>query len=205
MEHALLAQLLASLGDSLGQNAFHSLLTSDLGTPLPLHISLSRPFVLTAANKAGFLADLTTSIAASGVPQFTVTLKGLDWFRSPDSARAFLVMRVTLDDAHSSKQPLITLLRRCNSLVTRAGQPALYADSSSENVCDDNDAASAFHVSIAWTLTADLMAWSEATRQVYETWKQANREEVMLRIPVKSIKAKIGNVVTDIPLSKARV
>ncbi|CAK7265980.1 poly(U)-specific 3'-to-5' RNA exonuclease [Sporothrix epigloea] len=206
LEYALLTQLLASLGDRLGRDAFYSLLESDLGTPLPLHISLSRPFVLTTANKAEFLADLTTSIATLGVPQSTVTLKGLDWFRSPDSARAFLVMRVTPNDAHSPIQPLVTLLRRCNALVTLVGQPALYANGSSDDKDrDENGAASAFHVSIAWTLAADLVAWSDATKQVYETWKQANREEAVLRIPVRSIKAKIGNVVTDIPLPKARV
>ncbi|CAK7268715.1 poly(U)-specific 3'-to-5' RNA exonuclease [Sporothrix epigloea] len=204
-EHALLSQLLASLATRLGQSAVHSLLTSDLGAPLPLHISLSRPFVLTTANKTGFLADLTASIRASGVPQSTVTLAGLDWFRSPDAARAFLVLRVKLDDPLSPVQPLAALLRRCNALLLHAGQPALYTDGGSDDeVVAGNGDASAFHVSIAWTLAADLEAWADTTRQVYETWKQANQKAAALFVPVKSIKSKIGNVVTDIPLARAR-
>ncbi|CAK7234152.1 poly(U)-specific 3'-to-5' RNA exonuclease [Sporothrix bragantina] len=204
-EHAQLTRLLASLGDALGQDAFHSFLTSDLGAPLPLHISLSRPFVLTTANKAGFLAHITASIASSGVARFGVAVTGLDWFRSPDSARAFLVLRAAVHDAQTPNQPLVKLLQRCNEQVTAVGQPALYAKSGSSDDDDGHGAASAFHVSVAWTLAADLAAWADTTQQVYEKWKLASDVKSPLHIPVESIKAKIGNMVTDIPLRKAGV
>ena len=246
-DHARLSRLLALLGDALGQgdfkaqgtSTFHSFLTSDLGAPLPLHISLSRPFVLPTAAKAGFLAGLTAAVASSGVAPFDVSLAGLDWFCSPDSARAFLVLRAVVQDGSAcnagteaqtqtpvKNKPLVALLQRCNEQVTAAGQPALYAtkgDGAHDAAADDNDdnddddgsrAASAFHVSVAWTLAADLAAWSDATQQAYEKWRQDDDDDdnadghgnmTPLRIRVDSIKAKIGNVVTDIPLRKAGV
>ncbi|CAK7237975.1 poly(U)-specific 3'-to-5' RNA exonuclease [Sporothrix eucalyptigena] len=199
-EHAYLGQLLASLGNALGQGAFHSFLTSDLGAPLPLHISLSRPFVLTTAKKTGFLADLTNSITTSGVSSFDVKLAGLDWFRSPDSARAFLVLRAVVNN-DGQNGPLVTLLNRCNEQVTEVGQPALYAKKSG----GDDNAASAFHVSVAWTLAADTESWAADTQQVYKEWLQGAEDKEPLTIPVDSIKVKIGNVVTDLPLRKASV
>ncbi|CAK7218023.1 poly(U)-specific 3'-to-5' RNA exonuclease [Sporothrix curviconia] len=201
-EHKQLARLLASLGDALGQGqgAFHSFLTSDLGAPLPLHISLSRPFVLTTANKAGFRADVTACVAASGIARFDVALTGLDWFRSPDSARSFLVLRATVPGAPTLNQPLVQLLQRCNEQVTAVAQPALYAKGGGGD--DSNGAASAFHISVAWTLATDPGAWAETTQQVYEQWRRDTQDEPPLRIPVESIKAKIGNAVTDIPLRK---
>lgn len=50
-----------------------SLLTSDLGSPLPLHISLSRPIVFTAAQKDSFVESLHANIIGCGVRPYVLT------------------------------------------------------------------------------------------------------------------------------------
>lgn len=50
----------------------HSLLTSDLGAELPLHISLSRPIVLLADQRHSFVDDLTSRIAQAGICPYVV-------------------------------------------------------------------------------------------------------------------------------------
>ncbi|KAI0397398.1 U6 snRNA phosphodiesterase Usb1 [Xylariaceae sp. FL0594] len=134
-----------------------SFLTSDLGAPQPLHVSLSRPIVLETAQKDSFLSRLGSGIADSGVAPFDLVPLGLEWHRTEESARSFLVLRVgassttplpssSSGDAKSEKgdspapvndgdipgtgmtNPQLTaLLQRCNALVTSFGQPALYA------------------------------------------------------------------------------
>ncbi|KAI1131800.1 U6 snRNA phosphodiesterase Usb1 [Nemania abortiva] len=134
-----------------------SFLTSDLGAPQPLHISLSRPIVLSTAQKDSFLSALESRIRASGIAPFELAPQGLEWHRTAESARSFLVLRVgstetrsiaTTDDAaHTAKSQageeanssdsdnkpaatnpqLTALLCRTNALVTAFGQPALYA------------------------------------------------------------------------------
>jgi hypothetical protein len=44
-----------------------SLLTSDLGSPLPIHVSLSRPIVFMAAQKDSFVESLYRNIVDGGV------------------------------------------------------------------------------------------------------------------------------------------
>ena len=186
--------------DGAAADGLHSFLTSDLGAPLPLHISLSRPFVLQTAAKAGFLRQLTAAIKSASVGPFSVVFSDLFWYRGPDSARAFLVLRAEVAGA-AHNAPLVALLDRCNAQVAAAGQPALYAG-------DARSTARSFHVSIAWTL-ADIETWREPTSEVYARWRSSTgtgdgqgdgQGEEELRIHVESIKAKIGNVVTDIPL-----
>ncbi|TGJ86402.1 hypothetical protein E0Z10_g2376 [Xylaria hypoxylon] len=129
-----------------------SFLTSDLGAPQPLHISLSRPIVLSTAQKDDFLSTIERSVRSSGIAPFNLTPAGLEWHRTEESARSFLVLRVTGNpalntghsnsnsnskegkgteppktDASESNPQLTALLRRANTAVTAFGQPALYA------------------------------------------------------------------------------
>lgn len=49
------------------EEGVHSLLNSDLGAELPLHISLSRPIVLKANQRRGFIDSLTKKIDTSSI------------------------------------------------------------------------------------------------------------------------------------------
>ncbi|PSR82777.1 hypothetical protein BD289DRAFT_436845 [Coniella lustricola] len=260
-----------------------SFLTSDLGAPLPLHVSLSRPFVLRTAEKDRFLDDLVQALHGSGsvnssspahIPgPFSLVVDDVAWFRSREAERSFLVLRVrssasntttttttipssypstTQDGAEvhpatsTTKIPprnpeLTAILNKCNDLVGAYGQPKLYAQPAQHqtkdthlppdppsknqlptqnrsNITGDTSASDnghgggvqdtttttttdqAFHVSIAWsffTPTDELRAQTAAVFAKKE-FQRAIREAV--RIPVDSVKAKIGNVVSDIPL-----
>lgn len=69
-EHELLASLITQIQNAAakaGEIEMVSLLTSDLGTPLPLHVSLSRPIVFTAAQKESFVESLHANIIGCGV------------------------------------------------------------------------------------------------------------------------------------------
>ncbi|KAI0539767.1 U6 snRNA phosphodiesterase Usb1 [Xylaria digitata] len=147
---ALLSVLQSALTPHLSQNTLiTSFLTSDLGAPQPLHISLSRPIVLSTSQKDSFLNDLERSILSSGIAPFTLTPTGLQWHRTPESGRSFLVLRVTGNSTQNKSNSnssssnsnseegegtpaetnpqLTALLRRANTIVTASGQPALYA------------------------------------------------------------------------------
>lgn len=223
-EHSLLAALLAALQRRLGDAAqLTTFLTSDLGAPQPLHISLSRPFVLPTPDKAAFLTRITAEISSCGVqPPFRLRTSGLEWHRTPASRRSFLVLRVrdhgaariTGDrlDADNDKNnsnndgpnPRLTrLLQKCNAAVRAFNQPELYQWAGEEEdrrgEGDDASVGDAFHVSIAWSfvepddelrsLTAELAGAPEYAAAVSDA-----------EISVDGIKAKIGNVVTHIPL-----
>jgi hypothetical protein len=62
-----LITLIQSAATRTGETGMVSLLTSDLGSPLPLHVSLSRPIVFTAAQKGSFVESLHPNIIGCGV------------------------------------------------------------------------------------------------------------------------------------------
>jgi hypothetical protein len=178
----------------------HSLLNSDLGTAQPLHISLSRPISLPTSEKETFLDQITTKLRATSLDSFTVSPRGLAWYRSPDSDRAFLILRVTSNSTHDDRiapnPELMTLLNRCNTVVTSFGQPALYQRTRKEPV------GTAFHVSIGWAmnLPADEQTSLKAL-YVFRGKKYASLRQWV--IEVNGVKAKIGNVVNHVPLTPA--
>ncbi|KAI1459497.1 U6 snRNA phosphodiesterase Usb1 [Annulohypoxylon moriforme] len=190
-----------------------SFLTSDLGTPQPLHISLSRPIVLSTGQKDGFLETLVSRIAGCGIAPFDLAPVGLEWHRTRESERSFLVLRVAAASSTSPSSPasapqleaqtpppsnrqqnphLTTLLKWCNALVQEYSQPALYAFKA-----DNGDTA--FHISIAWTFAPPSPEVRRRTEEVFS--RHAKQDEIRgLRVRVDGIKAKIGNVVTQVPL-----
>lgn len=219
----------------VGQN-HHELttfLTSDLGAPLPLHISLSRPFVLRTEQKDAFRETLSRRIASTAVAPFELRGCGLAWFRSAEASRSFLVLRVrsALQESQArrrrSNPQLAALLEACNEAVAAQGQPRLYAaqDGGGGQVKDEEEVDqdvegggvqpvggdgeeegegvdAAFHVSVAWSFAEPTEEIRARTAAVFAS--EIKRQKSVLegiKIPVDSIKLKIGNAVTDIPLA----
>lgn len=206
----LLTSLLASLEEKLPHDVqLKTFLTNDLGVPLPLHISLSRPITLTTANKDDFLSQLSSSVSSSGIRPFDLTCCGVEWHRTEESGRSFLVLRVQSVQATGSLQTtnpeLTSLLRRCNSVVHDYGQPRLYewaekADGDDSKSRDER-VGRAFHVSIAWSFAEPTKEIKELTEQVFGE-KMAKAQIQKATISVDGIKAKIGNVVNHISLPR---
>lgn len=68
-ELSILAGLIDQSATSDGNSSsVHSLLQSDLGAQLPLHISLSRPVVLRTEQRASFTDQLQNAIHDSHIP-----------------------------------------------------------------------------------------------------------------------------------------
>lgn len=66
-ELGILENIISQCGDQLGENKthMHSLLHSDLGVQLPLHISLSRPVVLQTEQRSSFIETLENALRNS--------------------------------------------------------------------------------------------------------------------------------------------
>ncbi|KAI0178777.1 U6 snRNA phosphodiesterase Usb1 [Hypoxylon sp. FL1284] len=230
-EHATLSKLVAALRAELSlPSPLDSFLTSDLGAPQPLHVSLSRPVVLGTAQRDSFLKKLGGCIARASVSSFALAPRALAWHRSSESARSFLVLRVcsageeagTTAITASSKSSasrraaprggrnpeLSKLLAQCNAAVEEEGQPALYAYLDGSNDNDDQNqngggggVDDAFHISIAWTFAEPTAEVRQRTERVFCGDGGGVRDEVLtMRVPVDGVKAKIGNAVTHISL-----
>lgn len=206
-QHDLLVKLLEEIEEELeGRVKLENFLTSDLGAPLPLHISLSRPLSLTTSNKDAFLDKITETIRNSAVSPFYVAPRGLAWYKSPDSDRVFLIVRVTSENGSTSndkKEPnpeLMTLLTKCNYVAARFDQPSLYQQRASKAKDELSSAGSAFHVSIAWTF--DVPGEEPGLRGINVFKRRRYNGMRRWEIDVSAIKAKIGNVVHHIPLKQ---
>lgn len=229
-EHTLLSSLLAELSSRLGATVdghsntstteikIQDFLTSDLGAPLPLHISLSRPLSLTTAQKDDFLDRLRGVTAKSGIGEFELTPTALEWHRTRESARSFLVLRVAssaasrgntsqkwTEESNQAKKnaELHTLLGQCNTVCRSFGQAELYAfDRQDEGgrATVVEDIGDAFHASVAWSFALPTEELERATAETFAT--DTFRHGVgHMRIKVDGIKAKIGNVVTHLPIA----
>ncbi|KAK3907019.1 hypothetical protein C8A05DRAFT_11245 [Staphylotrichum tortipilum] len=220
--HALLTELVSSLQEQLVTTApagserveITSFLTSDLATPQPLHISLSRPLALSSEQKDEFLCDVEAAIKASGIPRFTVACSKAEWHRTPESGRSFLVLRVESRSSDSgettstsagttainnSNLELTGLLRLCNATAERHGQPGLYLWATDNGGDRDDDGEErvgrAFHVSIAWSFAEPTKELRNATEWVFCS-QEATRKIQEVQIPIDGVKVKIGNIVT---------
>jgi hypothetical protein len=129
---------------------------------------------------------------------FNVVPRGLAWYKSPDSDRTFLILRVSsnnnsTDDVTPPNPELLALLKVCNSVAAMFKQPALYQASEDENV------GTAFHISVAWCFGLPSEETSLRSLKFLRTKKFA--EIRTWNIDVSSIKVKIGNVVKHIGLA----
>lgn len=197
--HADLTALLASLRTAVPDMEVHSFLTSDLGAPLPLHASLSRPIVLTTGEKDGFLAEVVAAVGGVGRPGgWELEGDGVEWHRTEESGRSFLVLRVrevgSAAAVGGNPNPGLTeLLRRCNAVVEGHGQPGLYGWAFGRG---EEAVGRAFHVSVAWSFAEPGEEVRRVTEEVLGRWGARGR----VRIGVDGVKVKIGNVVTHVPL-----
>ncbi|EKJ75795.1 hypothetical protein NXS19_008418 [Fusarium pseudograminearum] len=197
-QHGLLTTLIADIEEQVSSDTkLFNFLTSDLGSPLPLHISLSRPLSLTTSAKDEFLDKITESFNSSGIAPFTVKPQSLAWFRSPDSDRTFLILRVASGpDTKPLNPELTSLLLRSNSVAAQFGLPSLYARSPDEPV------GGAFHVSIGWTFH---LPGDDMSLKTLRLFKQSKFDDIRkLEISVPGVKVKIGNVVNHIALKTGR-
>ncbi|KAK3076112.1 hypothetical protein LTS18_013886, partial [Coniosporium uncinatum] len=119
----------------------HTLVTSDTGTTLPLHISLSRPLTLHSTTKAAFLFTLQTRIHGSSVRPFDARFTGLRWEANATRTRWFLVLGVEKPTGGGSDvrggavgggDELNKLLRICNQVCAEMGLGGLYGDGEQE-------------------------------------------------------------------------
>lgn len=191
--------MVCKVNEHVGNRAkLHNFLTSDLGAPLPLHISLSRPISLSTSNKDVFLDKISSALHASAVPQFSVSPKRLKWYKSPDSNRTFLVLQVASSQASDStgalsNPELMRLLSACNDVVKSFDQPILYQTKETDS------ADEAFHISIGWAL--DLPVDQESNKALDAFGDEDFQSIKSWKISVPGVKVKIGNVVSHLPLS----
>ena len=180
----------------------NSLLQSDLGVQLPLHISLSVPLVLVTGQSQDFKDTIASHINATSVSPFAIFCEGLAWVTNSDTTRHFLVLTV--------KKPvnneLNRLLKACNQSAADFGLPQLHGTTldtrksggltATTDDCKSRPSLSAlFHVSIAWRLNTPEEGASPTAG--ISDLKQS------LRIPIHfdAVKVKIGNEVKDLLLS----
>lgn len=201
----LLTELVKSSKQASKNSDVHSLLTSDLNAPLPLHISLSRSLTLSFGNKAAFLAKVSSLIASCHIPTFTVKPGGCTWVSNYEGTRWFLVISLERPDGDG----LNKLLQLCNQVADEYAQPRLYdsatfgsalapstpALEADNDSSEEFDRSSCFHVSIAWTLNPP----TEEMRKKAREWKDS-----VNAFKVQDVKAKIGNAVTSIPLQQIK-
>ncbi|KAI9374407.1 U6 snRNA phosphodiesterase Usb1 [Aspergillus egyptiacus] len=177
----------------------HSLLHSDLGAQLPLHISLSRPVVLRTEERQPFMDTFEAALYDSDITAFDVQLRSLDWVSNTERTRWFYVLRAqSLHGDYMNR-----LLRISNRSLALFGQPPLYESDSPKahaaqgNTSDSpNDVSEAFHVSIAWSLAEPS---PDDRNRMEDVDLQMLKE---LKIRFDCVKVKIGNHVSSIALSR---
>ncbi|PLB50696.1 hypothetical protein P170DRAFT_435870 [Aspergillus steynii IBT 23096] len=210
-ELAILSDVLSQCEDKLANSNIdvQSLLRSDLGAQLPLHISLSRPVVLRTEQKQPFLETFTAALQESNVSAFDVVADSLHCVSNYEQTRWFYVLRARKPE-HDNLNRLLGISNRCLALY---GQPPLYepphepgaeresrssgksAPKSAVKQPQMRDYSECFHISLAWSLTGPS---PEDRDQVAEI---DLRRLSGLRIPFDCVKAKLGNQITSIPLS----
>ncbi|RPA89349.1 hypothetical protein L873DRAFT_1722259 [Choiromyces venosus 120613-1] len=171
-------------------------LQSDLGSEQPLHLSLSKPNVLTTAQREGFLELLRDRLDKTRIKPFSVEFTGFEFVSNNDRTRWFFVLSATKGE----DTQLPRLLQLANHTFESFEQPPLYAE-------ENGDKLDGFHVSLAWSLTGPD---KETKTKVLEALKKhacwdkilGDREDGKLKLVIDAIKVKIGSVVHIIELGK---
>lgn len=168
-----------------------------------MHISLSRPLVLKTEQKDGFFNALKDAVSGSGVKSFKTKLEELQWHPNEDQTRWFRVLR-----AADENEELMRLLRACNSVAERYGQPRLYEHDGHERHLhkkrrpssheQESQLAKKFHISIAWSLQRPP---DNGGTHAHDDIPSAIRQ---LKVPFNEVKVRIGQDVTSFSLGQKR-
>ncbi|OAG08965.1 uncharacterized protein CC84DRAFT_1194948 [Paraphaeosphaeria sporulosa] len=197
----------------------HPSLLSELGTPIPLHVSLSRTLQIKTDDRDQFLETLNKSLHRAAVRPFDVRFTVLKWVPNYDRTRWFLILGIE----RPAQDELNRLLHACNDAAKESGHPPLYvggkgdgpmendgtidiyiANKRKKSVQDEDtkekakstiDRTQNYHVSIAWTLTQPDLEWITLAQDVdVSTFIESPQT------PFEVVKAKIGNNVHNIEL-----
>jgi hypothetical protein len=195
----------------------HPSLLSELGTPIPLHVSLSRTLQVKTHERDQFLDILNKSLQRAAVRPFNVRFTGLKWVPNYDRSRWFLILGIQ----KPAQDELNRLLRACNDATEESGHPPLYVGGKGDGPMQDNNAIDIaskrgesiknedavgqaksdidrtqnYHVSIAWNLTEPGPEWITLAQDV-----NVSNFIDSPQTPFETVKAKIGNVVHSIEL-----
>ncbi|GKZ36785.1 poly(U)-specific 3'-to-5' RNA exonuclease, partial [Aspergillus brasiliensis] len=182
-ELSILSDVIAQINNRLDGSTIqlHSLLHSDLGAQLPLHISLSRPVVLRTEQRQLFLEAFQAQLKELQIPTFNVTTNSLDCVSNYEKTRWFYVLRAEKPEEDN----LNRLLWLSNRALARFEQPPLYESTqdvaavrkskdsgttvsrvSRESGQTGADYSRCFHISLAWSLTGLSSAERERIRGV---------------------------------------
>ncbi|KAJ8112115.1 hypothetical protein OPT61_g5440 [Boeremia exigua] len=176
-------------------------LQSDLGAPLPLHVSLSRTLQIKTEDRESFLGTLNLSLRRGAVQAFRFAFCSLSWVPNYDRNRWFLVLGIK-KPAHDE---LNRLLSACNEAAAQSGHPALYAGSKGDGPMKANsptarshdgpDRSDNFHVSIAWNLAEPEREWVELVEGL-DVDSHIHSPQASFDV----VKARVGNVVHNFEL-----
>ena len=193
----------------------HSLLQSDLGAPLPLHISLSRSLSLHTNEREEFLNRLRGQIKETWVRHFEVQFDKVAWYANYERNRWFL----SLGTARPDGDELNTLLHASNEACHAMKQPKLYVSPRNQKDRQEEkskkrrtkaasmdtvsasgvteDCSDFFHASLAWSLEAQALSNGEESMVPSETES--------LLVGFDCVKVKIGNTITSLPFKPRRM
>ncbi|KAE8351401.1 U6 snRNA phosphodiesterase Usb1 [Aspergillus coremiiformis] len=210
-ELAALSNLIAQIEGKLRRSKVEikSLLRSDLGAQLPLHISLSRPVILRTEQRQSFLETFQSAIKDSNILAFNVAAEGLHCVSNYEKTRWFYVLRLK-KPGNDGLNRLLGLSNRALALFSQpplyeASSPILNADAGSRGSMqrerskvhgqtDPTDYSHCFHISVAWSLTEPSPDEKDHIANI------DIQESSDFDIHFDCIKAKIGNNITNIPL-----
>jgi hypothetical protein len=189
-------------------------LHSELGAPLPLHVSLSRTLQIKTEDREHFLETLKSCLRKAAIISFNFRFHGLKWVSNFERNRWFLVLSIE----KPAQNELNRLLSACNEATGKCGYPGLYVggygdgpmedstkhdevkrQKSQHNEGENTDLSDRFHVSIAWNLEEPDPEWVSSVKAI-DVGKHIKPPEASFDV----VKARIGNVVHNLDLKIAR-
>ncbi|KAK9370659.1 U6 snRNA phosphodiesterase Usb1 [Lipomyces kononenkoae] len=154
-----------------------SLVHSPLGAPLPLHVSLSQPLMLTTQDRDEFRKGVWETIGDNS-RCFSLKFKSTDWLANPTQTREFYALLAEPSDQ------LTTLVDATNKVCQAMSYPTLENPS--------------FHVSLAWRLLDQTSAARIARTRLPDDPDndiQVQRVIDTLDVKIETVKIKIGRTV----------